>query len=479
MTDNTPIRRLPRALLAGVSALLFAAVLLLLFSYFQVLAQPAAGNLEVSKSVDLAWPWARPDDYLTYTVHIANTGDSLVGTAWMTDPLPSEVSYSGGLTATTGSPGVASGVVTWTGSLAPSEAVTITFAVQVVSTLSENTRFTNTAEVTGAGSLEQASVGTMLVITPFEFILPILYRNYPPVPVLDPIPVPDENGSYVVSWELDSTLVDHYVLQESANANFSPVTREFTTTSHSQLVEDGTSYGYVLYYRVRADDGWGEGPWSNVESVMLVYYDDFSNPSSGWPDDIGKMYYDDDEFMWKYWRRGYVSGHYRFYIDPGGPGAWFYQPDALAPYQPPSNKYCVETSLKFERRAYWANMGLIFGANEANTDLYALCMSYASEQVSWFIVRSANYEFPKKACFGPKIAEGTQGTSVNGWNRLQVSVDGNQINVYVGGIHVAHKTMSGLSSTTRVGLAGGVYEVTPVDIRADYFKVIPNASCTP
>jgi len=192
---------------------------------------------------------------------------------------------------------------------------------------------------------------------------------------------------------------------------------------------------------------------------------------------IWKMYL--TLFMWKYWRRGYVSGHYRFYIDPGGPGAWFYQPDALAPYQPPSNKYCVETSLKFERRAYWANMGLIFGANEANTDLYALCMSYASEQVSWFIVRSANYEFPKKACFGPKIAEGTQGTSVNGWNRLQVSVDGNQIDVYVGGIHVAHKTMSGLSSTTRVGLAGGVYEVTPVDIRADYFKVIPNASCTP
>ncbi|HEY1410212.1 MAG TPA: hypothetical protein VF434_14810, partial [Promineifilum sp.] len=38
----------------------------------------------------------------------------------------------------------------------------------------------------------------------------------------------------------------------------------------------------VYYYRVRSRVGLKEGPWSNVESVVGGYHDDFENPNTGW-----------------------------------------------------------------------------------------------------------------------------------------------------------------------------------------------------
>ncbi len=239
------------------------------------------------------------------------------------------------------------------------------------------------------------------------------------------------------------------------------------------------------------------GPFQNFLPLLVNQFppppgweDHFDNASTGWPNDSGAIY---DETTWQEvsrWWRGYntVDGHYRIRVDIGpAPWVWFYQPDALASYRPPTDKYCIETRIWVNVPAFWGNAGLIFGANEANTDLYAACLGVGNDQfgndfLGWFLVRNPVYQFPKKGVCGyqaGKIAEGTEGTSYYGWNRIQVGVDGDVVDLWVGGVYIGRYTMPGLASTTRIGLTAGDYEVSPFEARFDYVKVTPNAACTP
>lgn len=436
------------------------------------------GEVQASKFV--APSSAHTDEQLAYTIRVSNTGYTAV-TARMTDELPSEVNYDGGLGATGGNWGVAGNLITWTGSVTPLEAVTISFTARITSELSEDTSFTNTAVISGAGSVLSRSIeatGTTAVLQ----CLPVVLRDFlPGPPDLDPIPSPDGNGVYTVTWQPFAEF-DYYVLRESGVVNFGSYTEYQLTVPYKVFTK--TSPYDAWHYRVRASGQyWGPEDWSNMESYG--FYDNFNYSNTGWPDDEGKMYYDDDEGKWKYWRRGYKtsSDEYRIWIDQGGAYSWFYQPDALAPYKPATNRYCVETKIRFERRGYWANMGLIFGADDDNKDIYAVCMSYAHDEVGWFVMRNDGYKFPKKACFGEKFKQGGSHTSVNGWNRIRVSVNGNAVKVYLRADgesewhRVFNDTMSGLAGKRRVGVVGGDYEVTPIDVRVDSFKVIPDSGC--
>jgi len=313
----------------------------------------------------------------------------------------------------------------------------------------------------------------------------------PDPPVLNDIPQPDASGSYTVSWSAVSVpvagvAVDHYVLQEAGDANFTLLTHEWQVTGTSQLISGGAAYG-TLYYRVRADDDdcWGAGPWSAVKSVNVAFYDNFSDPNSGWPDDKGQAWYEPG-YWDSWWYRGYLAseGQYRIKVDNGPyPYIWLWVPDALAPYRPPSDKYCVETRVKFiEPIGWWSCAGLVFGANESNTNLYMLSLGVGDNHLGWHIRRNPEYVFPKVGCnytYIPTIASGTQGTSYHDWNTLKVGVDGDLIKVYVGGIYVGQWTVPGLSATTRVGIIGGNYEVPQNEFRFDYFRVTPNAACAP
>lgn len=229
-------------------------------------SQRLYGNLDASaKSVAPAW--ARPGENLNYTIRVVNTGDAVVESAWMTDVLPSEVSYDSGLAATTGSCGEEGDVITWTGSLAPSEAATITFAAQLSSDLSEDVTFTNTAAITGAGTLVSAQASALVKVR-FEYYFPLCFRNYPPIPVLNPIPTPG-NRSYIVSWqpiEVEDG-IDKYVLQQARRADFAVIDQIWSPIYPPNTSQSVSNAYCAYYYRVRADKagGWGEGPWSNVE----------------------------------------------------------------------------------------------------------------------------------------------------------------------------------------------------------------------
>ncbi|MBN1953748.1 MAG: hypothetical protein JW900_01750 [Anaerolineae bacterium] len=218
------------------------------------------------------------------------------------------------------------------------------------------------------------------------------------------------------------------------------------------------------------------------------YYDDFTDPGSGWPDDEGEI---PNEQGWDvHWRRGYVgTTYYHFEIEEGpAPWVWFWQPDALSPYRPPSDTYCIETEVWFETPGWWANAGLIFGADEANSDLYILCLGVGESELGWHVTRNDEYEFPRGGCAfdaGVIARGGSYGLVWDGWNELRVSVEGDQITVYINDINFGswgpkqNPLLSDLSETTRIGLIGGDYEVSPTDAYFRYIQVIPNAPCAP
>jgi hypothetical protein len=266
-----------------------------------------------------------------------------------------------------------------------------------------------------------------------------------------------------------------------------------------------------IAFRFTSDDngivGWGpfvddillelKGPFFNFQPVTLrdwyptptptpqppVYEDFFDDPNSGWPNDSGPMYEDGGRLL-GFWYRDYVNGEYRIKVEEVCPYCIrFRMPDALAPYEPPTDQYCIETSLRFEVGSYWANMGVVFGANEANTKFYALCLSQdTTDQLGMYLVRVDNYEFPIHGCYHADFSiEGLTkiGTDRYGWNNIQLGVNGDQVSVRVGGYDKGTFTMSGLAAMTRVGLLGGPAELPPTDLRASYFRVIPDAACTP
>jgi len=334
--------------------------------------------------------------------------------------------------------------------------------------------------------------------------MPLLFKRWPPIcyaPTLNAITDPEGDGAYTVSWSYTypSTYPQPitYTLQEATNANFTVGVYYYnTTTNNTSQPISGKAINTTYYYRVRGNNEYGPGEWSNVQSVKVIppyYFDDFSNPDSGWPR-VSKKVIANPEARY---RLNYENGQYRIRLDAGGPDIWFYQPDALAPYRPPSDKYCVETQAKLEKGRdpyqewnfypYWANGGLVFGATGDNKRIYAICLSTDAAGLGWFITSNPVYEYPYTGCAyqggsaggGPVWGENASSLDISKWHRIQVGVDGNRATVYIDGVKKGTWNMSGLSATTRVGLIGGDYEVTPVDFRFDNFKVIPNAACTP
>jgi hypothetical protein len=129
----------------------------------------------------------------------------------------------------------------------------------------DNIELSNTAQITGTGSLVLASARAQ-VRTSYVYYFPLFFLDYPPTPTLNPIPAPS-NRSYTVSWEPISVPFDNYVLQQSRDASFINVDNTWTTQSTSKLV---TAAYCAYYYRVRADKAseWGQGPWSKVEAAL-------------------------------------------------------------------------------------------------------------------------------------------------------------------------------------------------------------------
>ena len=230
---------------------------------------------------------------------------------------------------------------------------------------------------------------------------------------------------------------------------------------------------------------------------VVTFYDDFSNPASGWPvtassicnphtnDPITKA---GKPEIPVYWTRGYLNGEYQFFIPPANATAvWFCQPNAFAPWIIDSDVYTVEASIRYAEGEYnnwklnpwWDNAGLIFGANEANTQLFMICLGTqtytdGTRTIRWNVHANTvypykfwdapdkPYAFPYRGCSEDLIRVTSwrdYPLANTGYNHLMAAVNGDFVKIYINGVHdpAWEYQLPGLAATTRVGLIGGDY----------------------
>jgi uncharacterized repeat protein (TIGR01451 family) len=109
--------------------------------------------LVASKSVEPAMPTA--GERLTYTIQVANTGNVTMTEVSVTDPIPDDTTYVPG-SVTGGADELLNVIQLTDATLGPAESLTVTFAV----TVDIAARITNTAYITGAGTLLEATAIT-------------------------------------------------------------------------------------------------------------------------------------------------------------------------------------------------------------------------------------------------------------------------------------------------------------------------------
>ena len=125
-----------------------------------------AATLEATKAVSS--PQAQPGDTLQYTIIVSNTGDTGTSSVEITDTVPIELSIISSTISVVGGGnwGVNGQVITWSGGLnANDEHVTISFDAVLTDTASTGA-ITNTALITGTGSLLAPTATFDVVIDP-------------------------------------------------------------------------------------------------------------------------------------------------------------------------------------------------------------------------------------------------------------------------------------------------------------------------
>ena len=555
------------------------------------------GVLEAYKMVDPSGQ-VHVDQRLNYTVYIENTGDATVDAAEMEDVLHPNLNFVGGsLSASSGAAGETDDTITWTGTLAPTENVVITFAADFEPTTPNQASVTNTAEITGAGTLVRVEAG-VTAVTMYTVWLPVVYKSYPPITVLNPIPEPDAQHKFNVTWQDSGAAIDYYTLQMGNNERFEDIKKTWSPTGLSQLVysycdyyfrvraenpgswghgtwsnverghksspkptlnsipepeggeltlswsaipaldgwdggidryhvqeSDDENFGSVTrlwdafgttldvsepasgtwYYRVRADDGdcWGEGPWSNTESRsfgVFEYFDDFSDPESGWPrtwtKTRGALYqvapyehpncsptqscvYDEGD--------GYVIAR----RSGSNPRARFHPGVAV-----PSANYQLELDARWFDAAYFATYQIFFGSDSGMSNYYAVQVrindvgdliceysvvkqtsdSAASAAEEFFgLPRVAGTRWMQNWTFSGSINCGirNQNKGNRNWNHFVIRREGNGITVDVNGNRLGSWTDSAYGADRYFGVGATLYEgFTPGKPEFDNWSVV-------
>ena len=126
------------------------------------------------------------------------------------------------------------------------------------------------------GSVGPVDAVTITLDNQREFLyFPYVFQRWPPLPfapTLNDINNPDNDGDYTVSWTYDpgdaSIPVATFTLQEATDADFSSPINFPNTGITSQVITGQTPGNY--YYRVRGNNSYGAGTWSNSRSVTVL-----------------------------------------------------------------------------------------------------------------------------------------------------------------------------------------------------------------
>lgn len=247
-------------------------------------------------------------------------------------------------------------------------------------------------------------------------------------------------------------------------------------------------------------------PLPPIVAGSEVYEDDFSDPSSGWY--VGPAMRYNDWCRWGTdchtgWEEvtslNYVNGHYKFFVPltwHGGGGdvdTWFVWPAEFAPlpeaYYPLPDNFCVEARAVFvgwqdDYQPWWAHWGVVFGANAQRTELFSLQVNANHDMA---VLNNHNYTYPgnRQPLGGEEInveiplIDWSYGDMYDwipshDYNTLRVEIQGRHARFLVNGRLMNTKRLPADMPRDRVGLIAGSWEVTPVDLRVDYFRYEPN-----
>ncbi len=271
------------------ASLISSVVLTLIFILLAAQVMNAAGDaalLSAAKTADRSTIVPAMNDTIQYTIVVSNTGDTIASNVIVTDTLDVNLNYvPGSVSSVGGTGGTASensGVISWAGSLESNSRLTVTFQVTVANSLPVGQILTNTAEITGTGTLLLPSAATE-VVSPMIMYMPIIFKPFPQ-PTLT-VSRPNSANQWTASWNSVGANATSYELQESHDPNFGSLTSSSPGNiglNTSQNFAHSISINNVYYYRVRALGDGLIGPWSAVQKAIGGYRDDFDDAGSNW-----------------------------------------------------------------------------------------------------------------------------------------------------------------------------------------------------
>ncbi|MGC9394693.1 MAG: hypothetical protein ACP5J4_07540 [Anaerolineae bacterium] len=470
--------------------------------------------LEVSKSYMPAKLYA--GDPVTFVITVSNPNTTTLGIT-VTDhlvPLLTIVCGSEHVDPATAIPACDSqrNVITYRAPITAQTGLTLTFRAMISSTMLLDQDIANTVWVDDGERIISRTV-TLDIVNISYVYLPIVARRWPPVPYPPTnfsATEPDIQGNYTLSWDYagypDLTAPTSYELQESLNAAFSDPAIYLTTQGTYTFADKPSG---LYYYRVRGKNAYGNGEWANLPGLRVnrAFFDGFSDPASGWLTGDAERYnfWDVNHPGWEVVANlNYVDGHYQIYVPrhrgsypPGEVDTFWVWPAVEAPLPPEAyplpDRYCIEARAAIVNAPVWvARWGIVFGANEEFNELYAFNINDNRNRA---VINYHKYLFPgninwrhcvylgdcetnKKIFLLPWYDDGYMHPAIHSgpdYNTLKVVVRGSSVDSYANGVLLDSRSIS-FFPRQHIGLMGGSWEATPVDLRIDYFRYDPDCA---
>jgi len=337
-------------------------------------------------------------------------------------------------------------------------------------------------------------------ITRFLSVILIVISFTPLAPNLYEISNTDEDGDYTVAWSYtgrhDIPSPTSYRLEESPSIAFPSDNSTVYTTGAATFSYSFTSKpAGTYYYRVQGVNSYGNGEWSGTRSVYVSsrnYFDDFTDPNSGWPQQVFKPQDCVDRPEVQYYCEvldaAYDNNTYRMKILSNEHGLNNRRMGVLqAPYTPLDNTYDVEVQQYFTRAVdqlddpIGGKAGLVFRA--LRVDGYF--QSFFA--IEWnFEGQCAISEYrndPKQLAHDPYVPGAwlDRPTIWVNWqscpglragydqtNTVRAEVRDSQVAFYINGHYLG--IYSGFGGDPNVGLISGSWDRTPVQSHFDSFR---------
>ena len=230
---------------------------------FTVTAPPAP---DVSIQKNVIGDNFAPGDRITFTLAIANSGNLAASQVVVTDDLPAEVltsTYASDLSITSGT------LLSYTWNveeLSPGESGVITIYGWISPSLESDFSFVNRAFIYDPNDLTPTNNKSSVLVGEVSVYLPVVSRNWPPIPMAPTLnnitPNPSTDGSYTLSWSAGSgPTPTSYDVEENGTVIFTA----YANTSRSFSNRSNGTYTY----RVRGRNSYGAGPWSSQKQVVV------------------------------------------------------------------------------------------------------------------------------------------------------------------------------------------------------------------